>query len=168
MKRIVSDTGPLLHLREADALPALTAMAEVRIPPAVRGELGRLEPEWKLEEAVWVQVEALWEPFAKEALSWQRAGLLHPGEAEAVVLARQSNADWLLTDDAAARLVAEGQGFEVHGSLGVVLGAAATGNLDREAAYQAVDGLARSSLWISSAVLGEAKEALRMIFSEQE
>ncbi len=167
MKCIVCDTGPLLHLREADTLAALEAAGEVRIPPAVHSELARLEPEWKLEDSIWVRVEPLREPFAKEALSWEQADLLHRGEAQALVLARQCNADWFLTDDAAARFVAEGQGLEVHGSLGVVLGAAATGDLDREAADHALAGLAQSSLWIADTVLAEAKAALAAIFPEQ-
>jgi predicted nucleic acid-binding protein len=49
---------------------------------------------------------------------------LGPGEIEAILLARAVNADWLLTDDAGARLVAAFLGLEVHGSLGVILWAA--------------------------------------------
>lgn len=38
MTRIVCDTGPLLHLREADLLPLLEVAGEIRVPPAVRRE----------------------------------------------------------------------------------------------------------------------------------
>jgi len=60
----------------------------------------------------------------QRSLTWQQAGLLHGGEAEPVALAIELKADWFLTDDAAARLLAESLGLEVHGSLGVILWAA--------------------------------------------
>ncbi|HKV13358.1 MAG TPA: DUF3368 domain-containing protein [Thermoanaerobaculia bacterium] len=80
-------------------------------------------------------------------------------------MAAQIRADWLLTDDAAARMVAQQQGFEVHGSLGVVLWAAVEGHLDRESAEEALEALSRSSLWLSSRILAEARAALRQIFA---
>ncbi len=52
----------------------------------------------------------------------QIAHELGAGEAEAIALARSLHADWLLTDDAEARVVAQLAGLEVHGSLGVLLG----------------------------------------------
>jgi len=75
-----------------------------------------------------------------------QAGLLDRGEAQALALAAQVKADWFLTDDAAARVVASQQGIEVHGSLGVVLWAAATGHLGRGEAEAALKALAGSSL----------------------
>lgn len=87
------------------------------------------------------------------------------GEAEAIALARQVQADWFLTDDAAARLFARALGLEVHGSLGIVLWAAAVGHLNRTAAETALNHLARSSLWVSAKVLAEARSALDQLLS---
>ena len=92
--------------------------------------------------------------------------MLHAGEAEAIALARQIAADWLLTDDAAARLFASELDLEVHGSLGVILWAAALGYLDRPAAEQALTRLASSSLWLSTRIQGEAWAALEEIYGE--
>jgi predicted nucleic acid-binding protein len=89
---------------------------------------------------------------------------LDAGEAEAIALAKQVAADWLLTDDAAARLFASALGVEVHGSLGILLWAAAAGHLDRIKAEAALSGLAASSLWISRRVLEEARSALQRVF----
>ncbi len=55
-------------------------------------------------------------------------------------------------------------GLEVHGSLGIVLWAAATGHLSRTEAESALERLAQSSLWISARVLSEAKSALESFF----
>jgi hypothetical protein len=54
---------------------------------------------------------------------------------------------------------------EVHGSLGVILWAAATGHFQRFEAEKALDSLFRSSLWLSSQVRTQARAALRQIFS---
>jgi predicted nucleic acid-binding protein len=81
-------------------------------------------------------------------------------------LARRLRADWFLTDDAAARLFAQSLGIEVHGSLGVVLWAAAVSELDQGEAFATLDRLAGSSLWISATVLEEARAALRQLYRQ--
>jgi hypothetical protein len=135
---------------------------ELHIPPQVVAEMANHLSAWRVPE--WMAVDALAAPHAAEAFAWQQAGLLDTGEAEAIALARQIKADWLLTDDAAARLFATELGLEVHGSLGVVLWAAALGHIDRAQAEQALARLAASSLWISGRVLDEARSALDEIF----
>jgi predicted nucleic acid-binding protein len=149
------------HLHEAQELAILMHAGEVSIPPVVDLELLEHDPVWRLHRPPWVQVARLTEPHAQVATTWQQAGLLGAGEAEAIALAQQVQADWLLTDDAAARLFAQALGIEVHGSLGIVLWAAAVGHLNHEAA--ALDRLAQSSLWVSARVLAEAKAALQRL-----
>ena len=95
--------------------------------------------------------------------SWSDAGLLDLGEAQALALAEQLRATWFLTDDAAARLIAGHLGFEVHGSLGVVLWAAATKRLGPAEARRTLEALFRSSLWLSARVRSEALAALATI-----
>jgi len=72
--------------------------------------------------------------------------------------------DWFLTDDAAARLMAESLGMEVHGSIGVVLWAAAHRLIARIEAERPLTGLERSSLWMSPRVRAEARLALGNLF----
>jgi predicted nucleic acid-binding protein len=164
--RIVSDTGPLLHLREAGSLALLDRAGPIHIPPAVQSELLSHDPRWAAERPPWVQITALDPASASGALSWLRAGLLDRGEAEALALATQLTADWFLTDDAAARMIAQHQGQETHGSLGVVLWAAATGAVDLAGAENALQALAQSSLWISARVLFEAQAALQKMLAK--
>jgi predicted nucleic acid-binding protein len=162
VRRIVSDNGPLLHLTEARALQRMELIGDVQIPRQVAGEMAYLVADWRTP--AWITVEPLLEPYLSEALAWQHAGLLDAGEAEAVALARQVGAAWFLTDDAAARLFATALGIEVHGSLGILLWAAAVGHLDRIEAEAVLSRLAASSLWVSGQVLDEARSALRRIF----
>lgn len=164
MRRIVSNTGPLLHLSETGALDLLSRTGEVHIPRTVDTEIMQHDPDWQKRRPEWITVDELTVPHDQEATSWQQVGLLDAGEAEAVALARQLNAQWLLTDDAAARLFAQALGIEVHGSLGIVLWAAAVGHLNRSDAEATLDRLAQSSLWISRKVLTEAKTALNQLF----
>jgi predicted nucleic acid-binding protein len=162
---IVSDTGPLLHLQEADSLDILQAAGRVIIPPGVHAELVDHDPFWDEHRPGWIAVEALEPKSAAIADHWLQAGLLDLGESEALSLAIQVKADWLLTDDAAARLIAEQQGLEVHGSLGVVLWAAVSGHLRHSEAERALEALFGSSLWVSPRVRDEARAALRQLFS---
>lgn len=124
-----------------------------------------MTPGWDRQKPDWIEVHPLESSFTEDALGWLRAGLLDLGESEALALASQIRADWFLTDDAAARMVAQQQGFEVHGSLGVILWAAVEGHLDQKGAQEALEALFRSSLWLSARVLAEARAAFRQIFA---
>jgi predicted nucleic acid-binding protein len=166
VKRIVCDTGPLVHLFEANLLNLLDAAGKVLMPPSVAKELeGVAPPELKPGDLPWLVTRPLRQPHDAEARDWHRAGLLHLGEAEALALARQERADWFLTDDSAARVVAEQMAVEVHGSLGVLLWGAATGHVDLPAAEAALERLRESSLWVSPRVLSEARHALLDLFA---
>lgn len=164
MRLVVSDTGPILHLYEAGALGLLGHLPEVHIPRAVAREVLEAIPSWLSEEPTWLVVTHLSPPHVEEARDWEATGILGPGEAEAIALARQLDADWFLTDDSAARLFAEAAGLEARGSLGVVLWAAAVGHLAHADARQSLERLAATSLWVSAAVLGEARAALDELF----
>lgn len=165
MRRVVCDTGPVLHLWEASALSLLDSLGEVHIPPAVHAEILAGHPDWEREKPHWIHITLLDATFAESAARWLDAGLLDLGESHALALAAQLRSDWLLTDDAAARVVASQQGLEVHGSLGVVLWSAATGGLDLDRAEATLEALAGSSLWISARVMAEARTALRQMFA---
>ncbi len=161
MRRIVCDTGPLIHLHEADLLETLREAGRLFAPAAVKAELLSFDPV-----PDWLRIEPLIDPFGKEARTWIDSGLLHRGEAEAVGLAKQLRADWLVTDDAAARVVGQREGLEIHGSLGVLLYSAATGHLDGSDARAGLERLIDSSLWISSEVIEEARAALEQLVIE--
>ena len=165
MRVVVCDTGPILHLVEADALGLLEQTGEVTVPSAVERELTVRISDWSVRRPTWLRVE-----FVRDTAAWQveqvtaLAGL-GAGEVEAIVLARSLSADWLLTDDAGARVVATVFGMEVHGSVGVVLWAAATRHIDAQQANLVLDRLGKSSLWITPAILAEARRALDTLFS---
>ena len=99
MKRLVADTGPVLHLHEAGALHLLPLIGEVFLPPFVIAELRVHVPSlWPELPPQWIKLQTLSPATQQRALAWQRAGLLHGGEAEALALASQIKPDWFLTD----------------------------------------------------------------------
>lgn len=164
MKRLVADTGPILHLHEAGALHLLPLIGEIFLPPLVVAELRAHAPSlWPGVPPKWVKLQTLPSRTQQRALEWKRAGLLHGGEAEALALAHEIKPDWFLTDDAAARLMAESLGMETHGSIGVVLWAAANQLVPMAEAEVCWSGLEKSSLWMSPAVRAEAKAALKKL-----
>jgi predicted nucleic acid-binding protein len=161
MKRLVADTGPVLHLHEAGALHLLPLIGEISLPPLVAAELrSRISTLPK-----WAKVQVLSSTAQERALEWRRAGLLHGGEAEALALARESKADWFLTDDAAARLMAESLNTEAHASIGVVLWAAASRFVKKSEAESFLTELEKSSLRMSLKVRIEARAALEKLFA---
>jgi predicted nucleic acid-binding protein len=161
----VSDTGPLLHLHEATCFGLLEHAGTIAVPKAVDSEMVQHVREWHTRKPPWITVTAVIAPYDAQATGWQQGGLLEAGEAEAIALARQLSAMWLLTDDTAARVVATALGLEVHGSLGIVLWAAARRHLSREEAAAALDRLAHSSLWIFTRVRAESRAALDRLFA---
>ncbi len=166
MKRLVADTGPILHLHEAGALQLLPLIGKVFLPPVVVAELRAHSPSlWPGAFPDWAQPQTLSSENQQRALQWRRGGLLHGGEAESLALTLQIKPDWFLTDDAAARLMAESLSVEVHGSIGVVLWAAANNLVKKSEAEKYLTGLEQSSLWISQKVRIQARAALEKIFA---
>jgi predicted nucleic acid-binding protein len=166
MKRLVADTGPILHLHEAGALQLFPLIGKVFLPPVVIAELRAHSPSlWPDAFPEWAQTQTLLSENQQRALQWRRAGLLHGGEAESLALTLQIKPDWFLTDDAAARLMAESLGMEAHGSIGVVLWAAANNLITKSEAEKYLTGLGQSSLWISRKIRAQARAALEKLFA---
>jgi predicted nucleic acid-binding protein len=163
MKRLVTDTGPILHLHEAGALHLFSVIGKVSLPALVAAELHSLIPALPPK---WADVQTLSPSAQRRALEWQRAGFLHGGEAEALALALELKPDWFLTDDAGARLMAESLNVETHGSIGVVLWAAANKLVKRADAELLLASLEKSSLWMSPRVRAEARSALEILFRD--
>jgi hypothetical protein len=101
--------------------------------------------DWPGQCQIWLRTGTLPGDARTQTEAWAGVGGLGPGEVEAILLARALRADWLLTDDAGARLIASFLGLEVHGSLGVILWAAATRHIDRQDAVSVLDRLAATS-----------------------
>lgn len=158
---VVCDTDPLLHLSEAGALHLLQYTGKVLIPDLVADEFEQNAQGWKSPQ--WITIQEMDKDAGKQADNWKVTGIVDPGEAHAIALAVHMKADWLLTDDAKARQFAETLGLEVHGSIGLLLRNFGKGFIQKDQAYNLLDGLAHSSLWVSERVLDKARQTIELL-----
>lgn len=146
---VVSDTSPvtaLLTIGQAELLQKL--FGEVVIPPAIKAELERTHPDFP----EWLQVRQLRDHA--RALVYQQ--VVDRGEAEAIALAQELQANWLLIDERKGRRLAREAGLPVLGLVGVILIAKRTrlissarsllGQLEREAGVYLTDELKEAAL----------------------
>jgi predicted nucleic acid-binding protein len=118
--RVVCDAGPIIHLDELNCLDLLTDFA-VLIPGRVWQEIALYRPSALDQSPIQLTRIEVSLPEDIEFVTLIRAFALDAGEQEALALMHQRPDAILLTDDAAARLVAEQMGMPVHGTIGILL-----------------------------------------------
>lgn len=158
----VADTGPLIRLEELRAWHLLELIAPVIVPAEVAIECKR--PIVPLESE-FLRVEMLAAPSAsfRRIQSAIESGLIARAEGESIAWCLSEPSSLLLTDDAAARALAEALEIEVRGSLGILLANAALGTIKRSDADDLLARMAGSSLWVSPRVVDAAREMLSQI-----
>lgn len=120
---IIADAGPLIYLTRINKLKLMRILfKEVYIPEAVKTETvnkGKAEgytDAIAIEKAAssgWIKV-ARAKPNAKKLAEEAKVG---KGEAEAILLAKQTNTTKILIDDARGRKVAQSLGLKPHGTI---------------------------------------------------
>lgn len=148
MKIIVCDSGPIIHLSEVKSIELISNMGDIYVPHAVQMEL----MQYKLNLPKQFQILNLSHSELETVNKITQNGKIHRGEAEAIILVQRISADYLLTDDATARLYAEINKINVHGSLGIVLWNLVHKNIRKEQARLLILELKKSSLWVSEQV----------------
>ena len=159
---VVSDTTPLIGLASIQRFDLLQKLfGEVYIPQAVYDEavvagheVGSAKRE--VSTAVWIKVVNITDRLAVEVLLDE----MDLGEAEAIVLAREISADWVLMDERKGRRKLTQLGLKKIGTLGILLKAKQEGLLS--AIRPDLEKLQQQSFSISQdvidAVLREANE----------
>ena len=128
----VSNTSPVFNLACIERLILLhQQFGEVWIPPAVDAELDRIPKDAiritvnEAKRAAWLKVRVAVNTPLIRSLSVD----LHKGEAEAIALGLEMNAERLLIDERDGRLMARQLGLSVTGVLGVLLRAKHDGHI---------------------------------------
>ena len=112
--KVVSNASPIIFLSKINAANLLSDSFEsVLIPEAVRFELGSLTLHSGIQTK---KISTSGQQFVAGAL-----GRLHQGELEAMILATETQADYILLDDLLARRKAQRLGLQVMGTIGVIL-----------------------------------------------
>ena len=119
---VVSDTSPISNLIQVGRLELLhDVFGEVLIPPIVAAEileLGHFEIELnEFLKATWLHTQKVEDESTIAALLVD----LDEGESEAIALAKEVSADWILMDERAGTKKAEELGLRPIGLVGVLI-----------------------------------------------
>jgi len=116
---VVSDTSPVTNLLKIDEIELLKKLfGRIVIPVQVEKELSRIPSQHaKLQELHWIEVIS----FSRKDLYEQLIIQVHSGEAEAMVLAIELDADYLLIDEQKGRAIAKKMGIPITGLIGIFI-----------------------------------------------
>jgi len=153
---VVCDAGPLIHLDELDSLRLIGGFQQVIVPDPVHEEVNRHRPGGLEKSGLKIVREALQCPRREEAAVLCRLLALDAGETAALGLMEKYPGAIFLSDDCAARLAAERMGYEVHGTIGIIVRAIRKRLLSGEEVLRLLRELPRrSTLHIRQSLLEE-------------
>lgn len=155
MSKAVLDAGPLIHLSELGALDVLSDFEVLYIPPVVWEEVVHHQPEFS--SYVVLPLERVDSPSVDSTLTtFAKMFSLDPGETESLAVMTNYPDALFLTDDSAARLVAEEFGYKVHGTLGLLIRAVRKGHRSSKEVLEILRNLHNhSSLHIRPSLLSD-------------
>ncbi|SHI76442.1 hypothetical protein SAMN05443429_10489 [Cruoricaptor ignavus] len=152
MLKVVSNTTPVLSLLKIGRLEILRELyGEILVPQAVFEEIeaGKNKLFYQdLSLISWVKIE---EVQNKNSLAYFLD--LDKGEAEAIALAVETNADLLIIDEKLGRFHAKHAGLKITGTIGVLLKAKSHGIIQQ--IQPLLIELRNSSTWISDKFFSE-------------
>ena len=124
---VVSDTSPVTNLLQIDQLDLLRLLfGEIIVPESVFAELYELPRQRvALDSESWIHIQLVTQPELVGALQAE----LDAGEAEAIALAVELKADYLLIDERKGRAKAESLGLRIVGLLGILVQAKRSGHI---------------------------------------
>jgi predicted nucleic acid-binding protein len=138
---VVADTSPLNYLILLDQIDILHVLyGRILVPHAVLDELLSAEApsavrRWATNPPQWLE---LLSPSTNRIANIPK---LDRGETEAIALAEELNADWLLIDELAGRKEALNRGIPTVGTLGILLEGHRMGTLDFSSSLKQLSSL---------------------------
>lgn len=120
MRKIITNTTPILSLLKINKLDLLKELyGKVTVPSAVYQEIekGKKKPYYQdLKQVAWIEIENIKNPDSRAFFVD-----LDDGEAEVLILAKEQNADLVVMDEIMGRQYAKQLGFNLTGTLGILL-----------------------------------------------
>jgi len=118
---VICDAGPVIHLDEIGCLHLLEDFERVFLPDVVRTEvLTHRNITFEDTNIRWVEIPDQ-APVEEAFRTMYKVFSLNAGEMAALAFMSKEPGLMFLTDDAAARLVATKLGYNVHGTIGVLI-----------------------------------------------
>jgi predicted nucleic acid-binding protein len=151
---IVSNTSPISNLAAIGQLNLLQKLYDnIIIPITVYQEViasGQTDPATlAIQNLDWIKIY----PTTNETLLKQLQIILDPGEASAITLAVEFNADRLIIDERKGRNEAKKQGLKITGVLGIILAAKEKGFIDL--VQPLLDDLMVNGFWLNKSLYHE-------------
>ena len=146
MLRVVSNTTPIISLLKLDRLELLQKLYnQINIPKAVFNEIeaGKNKAYYKdLSKIEWININPIQDTNAlKYFLD------LDDGEAEAIILATEIEADLIIIDEKLGRFHAKHADLKITGTIGVLMKAKKEGYLKE--IKPLLDELTEKNFWIN-------------------
>jgi predicted nucleic acid-binding protein len=150
MRKVVSNTTPIISLLKVDELEILKKLyKELFIPYEVYIEIeAGKNKEYYVDLATieWIRIVKIQN---EKSLSFFLD--LDKGEAEAIVLANEMEADLIILDETLGRFHAKHIGLKVTGTIGILLKAKENGIIDK--IKPILNGLVEKGIWLSEKLI---------------
>ena len=163
--KVVCDAGPIIHLDEINCLNLLHDFKKIILPLSVEREIAVHRPSALTDSSLSVkrQTESL--DIGEKLYALYQIFSLDAGEIESLVLMQSHPTAIFLTDDAAARFVAEQMKFRVHGTIGILLRSIRCGQKKPEEVLQILADIPKTStLYIKHSLLNEVLQNVKQEF----
>lgn len=152
MPKVVSNTTPIISLLKLNQLDLLRRLyQQIQIPYAVYHEVeaGKAKGFYKDLSAVnWIEIVEIKD---KQAVKYLLD--LDAGEAEAIILASELNADLIILDEKLGRYYARNADLRVTGTIGVLIKAKTVGLISE--LKPLLNELTEKDVWISEKLKNE-------------
>ncbi len=152
MRKVVSNTTPIISLLKLNRLKILKDLyGQIHIPFAVYQEIeiGRNKEYYQdLAKLNWITINEIQE---KKALRYFLD--LDAGEAEAIVLATEMDADLIILDEKLGRFHAKHADLKITGTIGVLIKAKKEGLIDE--LNPLLNELLEKDVWLSEKLIEE-------------
>jgi predicted nucleic acid-binding protein len=151
---IVCDAGPIIHLDELNCLDLLSDFRDIIIPFEVEKEINKHRSSaLKSADLAWKRTTGEID-INNRLMTFCKVFSLDLGETQALAIMAKNPQALFLTDDAAARLVAEQMRFNVHGTIGIVVRSLRRRQRKPEEVIQILSNIpAKSTLYIRHTLL---------------
>jgi len=118
--KVIVNTGPLASLSKIHRLQIIQKFGSILVPQGVISEINYKQDEVSAEVSKashdWLKIKIVKDKTLLNVLTKELDG----GEAEAICLALEQKADWVVLDDHDARRFAHRYGLNVIGTLGLL------------------------------------------------